>query len=436
MADTTYKRLDYDQLLYYTNYLLNKIKTSSLADNTEYTISINGSTITLTPTNGTAQTITLSKSSVGLGNVNNTSDANKPISTATQTALDGKLSTSLKGAANGVAELDSSGKVPSSQLPSYVDDVVEYSSQSKFPTTGEAGKIYVATDTNLTYRWGGSSYVVISSSLALGETSSTAYRGDRGKQAYDDSRLAIKNITRNGTTFTCTRFDDTTFTFTQQDNTVSPTTTTPKAPGTAAVGSETKYARGDHVHPLQTTVSGNAGTATILKNGRLIDGVWFNGSSSVSHYAVCETAPDEVAKTVICDGWSEVQGAIIIVDFKNDIDTSISSSLTLKVNDGMAHQIFYQGSPINGYDLRQSGKIHIFLWDGQDFQVVGDFNTDTSNYYALATQSRDGLMSHTDKQKLDGLDASKYVLHTEMTTLTNSEITTIIDGAYTSVFGS
>lgn len=97
------------------------------------------------------------------------------------------------GAAGGVAELDSSGRVPQAQLPSYVDDVVEYASQSAFPETGEAGKIYVALDTNLTYRWGGSEYVEISPSLALGETESTAYRGDRGKAAYDHSQVTSGN---------------------------------------------------------------------------------------------------------------------------------------------------------------------------------------------------------------------------------------------------
>lgn len=77
------------------------------------------------------------------------------------------------------------GKVPASQLPSYVDDVLEYANLAAFPVTGETGIIYVAIDTNITYRWSGSAYVEISASLALGETSATAYRGDRGKTAYD-----------------------------------------------------------------------------------------------------------------------------------------------------------------------------------------------------------------------------------------------------------
>ena len=93
----------------------------------------------------------------------------------------------------GVFDLDTkadleNGKIPASQLPAYVDDVLEFANLASFPATGESGKIYIALDTNLTYRWGGSSYVVMSSSLALGETSSTAYRGDRGKIAYNHSQ--------------------------------------------------------------------------------------------------------------------------------------------------------------------------------------------------------------------------------------------------------
>lgn len=95
---------------------------------------------------------------------------------------------SQKGTANGVAELDAAGKVPSSQLPSFVDDVLEYDSQTGFPETGEDGKIYVAKDTNKTYRWSGTTYVEIAGGVALGETALTAYRGDRGKTAYEHSQ--------------------------------------------------------------------------------------------------------------------------------------------------------------------------------------------------------------------------------------------------------
>lgn len=162
----------------------------------------------------------LAKGNVGLGNVDNTSDANKPVSTAQATAIadakkagtdaqtsidnhkadknnphsvtkaqvglsnvtnDAQVKRTEMGANNGVATLGSDGKIPSSQLPSYVDDVLEYASYSAFPITGETGKIYVSLDNNRTYRWGGTSYVEISASLALGETSGTAYAGEKGK---------------------------------------------------------------------------------------------------------------------------------------------------------------------------------------------------------------------------------------------------------------
>ena len=157
------------------------------ASSTNGKIKING-TDTIVYTHPTTTAVTAAAVKVGkdssghvvLGNALTASDV-------------GAIATTAKGAANGVAELDSTGKVPSSQLPSFVDDVLEYDKQSSFPTTGEAGKIYIAQDTNKTYRWSGSAYVEISASLALGETSSTAYRGDRGKTAYDHSQLTSGN---------------------------------------------------------------------------------------------------------------------------------------------------------------------------------------------------------------------------------------------------
>ena len=154
--------------------------------------------------------VNITKANIGLGNVENKSSATirgELTSSNVTTALGyTPINSNLKGANNGLAELDANGKVPSAQLPSYVDDVLEYTSQSAFPTTGEAGKIYIAQDTNKTYRWSGTAYVEISPSLALGETSSTAYRGDRGKVAYDHSQsthartdaTAVASSTTNG----------------------------------------------------------------------------------------------------------------------------------------------------------------------------------------------------------------------------------------------
>lgn len=117
-------------------------------------------------------------------------------------ALNSKLDTSLKGSANGIAELDNNGKILESQLPSYVDDVLEgyYYNNNFYENSahteliiGETGKIYIDLATNKTYRWGGSTYVLISETITLGETSSTAYRGDRGKIAYDHTLITSGN---------------------------------------------------------------------------------------------------------------------------------------------------------------------------------------------------------------------------------------------------
>ena len=131
----------------------------------------------------------------------NDSSTNPVQNKVINSALSSKLDTSLKGAASGLAELDANGKVLTSQLPSYVDDVIEgtYVSATSFKDTGgvtitgETGKIYVDTTSGKTYRWSGSAFVVISETLALGETSSTAYRGDRGKTAYDHSQIKDGN---------------------------------------------------------------------------------------------------------------------------------------------------------------------------------------------------------------------------------------------------
>lgn len=119
---------------------------------------------------------TYTKGEVGLGNVTN----------------DAQVKRTEMGAASGVATLGSDGKVPASQLPSYVDDVLEYANRQAFPETGESGKIYVALDTNKTFRWSGSAYVEISPSLVIGTTTGTAYDGGSG-QALADKLSGIEN---------------------------------------------------------------------------------------------------------------------------------------------------------------------------------------------------------------------------------------------------
>lgn len=190
------------------DYIKNKPTIPSAQVNSDWTASSGVAEILHKPTLGTASALDVatsgnaSTSQVVKGDDTRLTDSrnaadvyswakaeNKPSYTASEV---GAIASTDKGANNGVAELDSTGKVPSSQLPSYVDDVLEYNSQSAFPSTGETGKIYIAKDTNKTYRWSGTAYVEISESLALGETSSTAYAGNKGK-ANADAISAIKD---------------------------------------------------------------------------------------------------------------------------------------------------------------------------------------------------------------------------------------------------
>lgn len=160
---------------------------------------------------------------------------------------------STKGQPGGLAELDSTGKVPAAQLPSYVDDVLEFSTKAQFPQTGETGKIYVAKDTNLTYRWTGTQYLEISQSLALGETPSTAYPGDKGKT----NRDALNSMPTKITSY------------------LTPTTSTGEL-----VKINYKYAAKDGLNygPLQddnidipSATTTNAGAMSAIDKGRLDD---------------------------------------------------------------------------------------------------------------------------------------------------------------------
>ena len=223
----------------------------------------------------------------------------------------GAVATSAVGSANGVAELDANGIILSSQLPSYVDDVQEYAALADFPATGESGVIYIDTSTNLTYRWTGTRYTEISSSLALGETSSTAFRGDWGKTAYTHSQttgnahnmvkgdIGLGNVDNTsdlskpvsmaqraaldlkvdksigmakgdilyfsdantpvrlsiGANGQVLKVNSSGLPAWAPDanTTYAPATATPLMDATAAVGTSAKYAREDHVHPTDTS---------------------------------------------------------------------------------------------------------------------------------------------------------------------------------------
>ncbi len=148
------------------------------------------------------------------------------------------------GTASGLATLDTSGKVPSAQLPSYVDDIIEVPSSSNFPNPGEIGKIYVTLDTNLTYRWTGSTYVQVSSGPLPSSTTPLA--------------AGTADI---GVLLTYARADHV---HPEQEVPAISSTVPLVASGTGAIGALTTYARADHVHPAQTVSSIDGGTPSAV----------------------------------------------------------------------------------------------------------------------------------------------------------------------------
>lgn len=317
-----------------------------------------------------------------------------------------------------VATLDSNGKVPSPQLPSYVDDVIEgylyyklltsqpaswdptkyfklvdgkyvrgtageawaadtwyeqdFYSDSSHTTkiNPEAGKIYVDIPSNKTYRYGGSSsgYVEISESLALGETSSTAYRGDRGKTAYDHSQLT------SGNPHHVTKSD-------------------------VGLGNVDNTADADK----------NVLSATKLTTPATIDGVSFDGSTGIFHYGVCSTEAATTTKVVACTGFTKVTGAWIAVKF-TVTNTGAVGSLQLNVNSTGGAPIKYRNANLPSASTLTAQRVYLFVYDGTNYQLVGDLdtaiaNTDIHMRQQLITTAdaklRPLLMSYADTSHTD-----------------------------------
>lgn len=284
------------------------------------------------------------------------------------------IATSAKGAANGVASLGADGKVPSTQLPSYVDDVLEgyvsddlkkfYKDSAKSSEyTGETGKIYVDMNNNKTYRWSGSTYVVISETLALGTTASTAFAGDKGLVAYNHSQAAhapsnaekniIVGIQKNGA--------DLSVDASRKVNITVPTKTSELTNNSGFI-----------------TSSANVASATKLAHARAIDGVNFDGSADITHYGACSTAAGTAAKTVSLTNFTLATGARITIKFTV---TNTAANPTLNVNGTGAKPIVYRGSAISAGYLA-ANRVYEFVYDGTNYALVGDIDTNTNTTYS------------------------------------------------------
>ena len=160
----------------------------------------------------------------------------------------------------------------------------------------------------------------------------------------------------------------------------------PKASGTASAGSASTVSRSDHVHPAQTYVQ-NAGSAIKLATARTIDGVSFNGTANITHYGTCSTAAGTAAKTVSLTGFTLATGAIVTVKFTV---TNTAANPTLNVNNTGAKAIQYRGSAISAGYLA-ANRVYTFIYDGTNYQLIGDINTDTNTTYNTGTSTVAGI---------------------------------------------
>lgn len=302
----------------------------------------------------------------------------------------GAIASSQMGASNGVATLDSTGKVPSAQLPSYVDDTIEgYLNENKFyqdeahetEIPSESGKIYVDLHSENTYRWSGTTFVEISKSLALGETSSTAYAGDKGKVAYDHSQSlharsdATKteksstngNIKINGSEF----------------NVYTHPTYSPHDSG---------------LYKIVVDASGHiSSTSAVTKSD--ITNLGIPGQDTNTTYSAMKGASSTVAGE---SGLVPAPSAGSQDKFlKADGTWSSPVNTTYAVFGGATSEQAGSNGLVPG---PSAGSANRFL------RSDGTWSTTPNTTYDVATSSKDGLMSSEDKTKLDGVavGANKY----------------------------
>lgn len=287
------------------------------------------------------------------------------------------------------------GTIPSENLPSYVDDVVEVENYDALPEAGEAGKIYVDLQTNKTYRWGGSTYVEISASLALGETSSTAFRGDYGKAAYDHAQA-------KGSEFASGLYKITT-------NAEGHVT------GAVAVTKEDITSLG--IPEKDTTYA----DATASKSGLMsaTDKVKLDGVDSAISSAVSSAVSSEASLREAAD--EELQASIdskadsthTHANATTDASGFMSASDKTKL-DGVANNANNYTHPTsdagalesNIYKITTDANGHVVAATAiskEDITALGIPGADTDTTYEVATTSTDGLMSSADKTKLDGM---------------------------------
>lgn len=302
------------------------------------------------------------------------------------------------------------GTIPASQLPSYVDDVLEYNTRANFPTTGESGKVYVDKSTNKTYRWSGSIYVEISASLALGETSSTAYRGDRGAAAYSHSQNGDVHVTAAQKTAWDAKSD-----FSGSYNDLSDKPTIPSAythpashPASMITGLADVATSGNYndlsnrptIPTIPISLPANGGNADTVDNKHASDFATANHSHSYNDLTNKPTIPSAYTHPAshpasMITGLSDVATSGSYNDLTNK--PTIPSAYTHPTYTAKSSGLYKVTVDATGHVSAATPATKA------DITALGIPGTDTNTTYSAATTSAPGLMSASDKSKLDGI---------------------------------
>ena len=315
-------------------------------------------------------------------------------------ALDGKsdidhnhdtvyIKQSELGKPNGVAQLDSSGHISSQYIPASIDEIIEASSKSAFPTTGESAKIYVALDTNLTYRWGGSAYVEISPSIAIGTTANTAAAGNHTHNAATTETNGFMSATDKA------KLDGIAA---NANNYTLPTASTDTLGG-IKVGTNLSISNGvlsatDTTYDVATTSTNGLMSSTDKKK---LDGVAEGATKVIVDSALSATSTNAIQNKVV----KEALGG------KSDTGHTHAEY----VNQNAFAHVSVGATAIDA----DSASDTLTLVAGSNVTITPDVANDkitiaaTDTTYVAATTSAAGLMSAADKGKLDGVASGAQV---------------------------
>ena len=303
----------------------------------------------------------------------------------------GAIASSEKGASGGVVPLNASGTIDSTYLPSYVDDVLEFSSKNAFPATGESGKIYVDTsaEENNTYRWSGSTYILIA------KNTNTTY-----------------TIAKDGTTVTLTGSDGSSTSFAETDTTYANFTSAVAGLVPAAKNGTTNYAT----------------TGYVLTGAGWRAGTKYNTDSNTTYAAVTTAANglmtsadkaklDSVAASA--NNYTHptyTSAASGLRKFTVDESGHVSATAAVTKSDITALGIPAQDTTYANFTSAADGLVpaaksgtnnyatSAYVLTGVGWKTGTKYNTDTT--YAVASASANGLMSSSNFSKLANIAAS------------------------------